>query len=106
MSGDARARWIATLDACADRLEATRQQLVSVRSDAPAAADPMLFVPPSDLPPCPADLEPRLRQLQAEVAATIELANRTLDGLTPVEHAQAPRYLAHAADASWMDTRL
>ncbi len=106
MNGDARARWIATLDACAERLELTRQAIVSVRSDSPDAVQPAAFVPPADLPPCPRDLEPRLRLLQAEIASTVVLARQTLDQLTPVEHAQAQRHLARAADASWMDTRL
>lgn len=106
MAADALARWTAALDACAERMETARQALVQVRSVSSEPFVPALFTPPADLPPCPPELAPRLQQLQGEIAATIELARNTLQGLSPVAAAAGARHLARAADASLMDTRL
>lgn len=102
-----RRRWEDVLRSYADALDQHRALLLGVQPEG-FESDLALptFVPPDDLPPCPAELAPRLRALQHETAGLVELAQTTLAELKPVVVAHPHRSLAEGASASWMDTRL
>ena len=102
-----RRQWDDVLRSYADALDQHRALLLGVHPEGfESDLATVAFVPPDGLPPCPAEMAPRLRALELETAGLVELARSTLAELKPSAPPHVHRAPAADATSNRMDTRL
>jgi len=87
-------RWERVLRAYSDALEQQRTVLLAIELDVLANRDvvvPLGFVPPSSMPPLPAELDRWARQLMEQTNGLIQLANELAARPRPGRHLAARR---------------